>query len=75
MCVCVCTRYETLAVATEAESRQDPELPLKTGGEETDGEPPIKCPPFPFHGQWAPKLAMKCYLIGRMPGTEGRNRE
>ncbi|CAL8290059.1 unnamed protein product [Merluccius merluccius] len=25
-------RYETLAVATEAESRQDPELPLKTGG-------------------------------------------
>ncbi|KAG7265283.1 hypothetical protein CRUP_005261 [Coryphaenoides rupestris] len=24
--------YETLAVATEAESRQDPELPLKTGG-------------------------------------------
>nr|XP_046254883.1 protein PTHB1 isoform X2 [Scatophagus argus] len=25
-------KYETLAVATEAESRQDPELPLKTGG-------------------------------------------
>ncbi|KAM7382893.1 hypothetical protein PAMP_002590 [Pampus punctatissimus] len=25
-------RYETLAVATEAESRQDPDLPLKTGG-------------------------------------------
>ena len=39
-------------------------------GEETDGEPPIKCPSFPFHGKRAPKLAMKCYLIGRMPGTE-----
>ncbi|XP_034730323.1 protein PTHB1 isoform X1 [Etheostoma cragini] len=25
-------KYETLAVATEAESRQDPDLPLKTGG-------------------------------------------
>uniref|UniRef100_A0AAX7UA96 Bardet-Biedl syndrome 9 n=1 Tax=Astatotilapia calliptera TaxID=8154 RepID=A0AAX7UA96_ASTCA len=25
-------KYETLAVATEAESRQDPNLPLKTGG-------------------------------------------
>ncbi|KAJ3598403.1 hypothetical protein NHX12_001913 [Muraenolepis orangiensis] len=25
-------RYETLAMATEAESRQDPDLPLKTGG-------------------------------------------
>ena len=25
-------RYETLSVATEAESRQDPDLPLKTGG-------------------------------------------
>lgn len=25
-------RYETLAVATEAENRQDPDLPLKTGG-------------------------------------------
>ncbi|XP_041798162.1 protein PTHB1 isoform X2 [Chelmon rostratus] len=25
-------KYETLSVATEAESRQDPELPLKTGG-------------------------------------------
>ncbi|KAM4600656.1 protein PTHB1 [Polymixia lowei] len=25
-------KYETLAVATEAESRQDPELPVKTGG-------------------------------------------
>ncbi|CAK6967824.1 protein PTHB1%2C partial [Scomber scombrus] len=25
-------KYETLAVATEAESRQDPDMPLKTGG-------------------------------------------
>uniref|UniRef100_A0A8C5NB35 Bardet-Biedl syndrome 9 n=1 Tax=Gouania willdenowi TaxID=441366 RepID=A0A8C5NB35_GOUWI len=27
-----CYKYETLAVATDAESRQDPDLPLKTGG-------------------------------------------
>lgn len=27
-----CCRYETLAVATEAETRQDPDQPIKTGG-------------------------------------------
>lgn len=32
VCVFFTVRYETLAVATEAESRQDPNLPLKTGG-------------------------------------------
>lgn len=32
LCTSLVLRYETLAVATEAESRQDPDLPLKTGG-------------------------------------------
>lgn len=32
MSVSLTPRYETLAVATEAENRQDPDLPLKTGG-------------------------------------------
>lgn len=31
-CDSLTPRYETLAVATEAESRQDADLPLKTGG-------------------------------------------
>lgn len=33
-------RYETLAVATDAESRQDPDLPLKTGGKRLTVNPP-----------------------------------
>lgn len=34
-------RYETLAVATDAESRQDPDLPLKSGGKRLTVSPEV----------------------------------
>lgn len=38
-------RYETLAVATEAETRQDPDLPLKTGGKRLTVSPEVTLRP------------------------------
>jgi hypothetical protein len=48
LCVCACPRYETLAVATDAESRQDAELPLKTGGKRLTVSLQSSVPRFPF---------------------------